>query len=511
MSATKMTRRELAWKGLASSGAVLALGAAGSATPLSSVPAARLLTENDPSSNRGVTRYVAEFVVNTTYRGIPANVIEIGRKSILDGLGLALVGSVVKTGALSRAYFNSLGLLSGGATVIGTSMKVSPRFAAFANGTGIHSEDYDDTQAPGGLHQNFGLLHPTDNTLPVALAFGEVKGVSGRDLMLAYHLGVEVECKICQAINPRHYVDGFHTTGTCGTFGAATVAAKLHGLDAHWTANAYGIAGAEASGLRANFGTMTKPFQAGHAAESGVVAGDLSALGWTASLDVLEDPSGFFHAAGGGYNPKYLMGKLGNPWTFASPGVAIKPFPSGLVTHPGMTGMLKLINENHIRADEVESVTVGVNDYVPKDLFYHDPHTALEGKFSMEFCIAALLLYGKAGLNQFQDNVVNSPEVQSMIKRVHLVVDPRANAAGSDWTRTYITIHLKDGRMISGSADYAKGTPQNPMSYDEVAAKFHECMDFAKWPSQKAKAVIEMVRGLENVSNVSALTALLSA
>jgi len=121
------------------------------------------------------------------------------------------------------------------------------------------------------------------------------------------------------------------------------------------------------------------------------------------------------------------------------------------------------------------------------------------------------LIYGKAGLNQFQDSVVNNPEVQSMIKRVHMVVDPRANAAGANWTRTFITIHLKSGRTISGSADFAKGTPQNPMSFDEVADKFQECVDFAKWPAQKAKAIVEMVRDLENVSNIKTLTALLTA
>src|SRR5579875_2059584 len=367
----KLTRRELAQKTLTTAAAAFLASASGNAKSSGFGPNASPLGEDKPPAKAGLTHYVAEFVVNTKYTDIPENVIEIGRKSILDGLGLALAGSVMKTGDLSRTYINSLGLADRGATVIGSSMKVTPCFAAFANGVGSHAADYDDSQLALGKDRVYGLLtHPTSPVLPVALALSEVKGASGRDLMLAYHLGVEVECKICQAINPRHYIDGFHTTGTCGTFGAATVAAKLHGLDVHWVATAYGIAGAEASGLRANFGTMTKPFQAGHAAESGVVAGDLSALGWTASLDVLEDPSGFFHAAGGGYNPEYIMGKLGKPWTFVSPGVAIKPFPSGLVTHPGMTEMLKLIKENHIRADQVESVTVGVNDYIPKDLFY---------------------------------------------------------------------------------------------------------------------------------------------
>ncbi len=511
MPNTKMTRRELAQKTLTTAAAAFLASASGNATPSGSGPSASPSGEDKPPAKAGLTHYVAEFVVNTKYADIPENVIEIGRKSILDGLGLALAGSVMKTGDLSRTYLNSLGLADRGATMIGSSMKVSPRFAAFANGVGSHAADYDDSQLALGKDRVYGLLtHPTSPVLPVALALSEVKGASGKDLMLAYHLGVEVECKIAQAINPRHYVDGFHSTGTIGTFGAATAAAKVHGLDAHWVANSYGIAGAEAAGLRANFGTMTKPFQAGHAAESGVVASDLSALGWTASLDVLEDPSGFFHAAGGGYDPQYIDGKLGDPWTFADPGVSIKPYPCGSLTHPGMTEMVKLINENHIRADRVENVIIGVNRDVPKAIFYHDPHTALQAKFSMEFAMASLLLFDKAGLNQFEDSVVNSPEVQSMMKRIHMVVDPRSDAAGLDKMRTYITIHLKNGHTITGMADFAKGSPANPMSLDEVAAKFEDCAEFAKWPTHKTKAAIAMVRGLENVSNVQALTALLS-
>ncbi|MGH9437285.1 MAG: MmgE/PrpD family protein, partial [Terriglobia bacterium] len=307
------------------------------------------------------------------------------------------------------------------------------------------------------------------------------------------------------------YLGGFHSTGTVGTFGAATAAAKLHGLDAHWTTDACGIAGAEAAGLQASLGTMTKPFQAGHAAESGIVAADLASLGWTASLKVLEDPGGFFHAFGGGYDPSYIVGKLGNPWTFASPGISIKPFPCGSLAHPGMDKFLSMVEENNIQPDRVESVIVGVNHDVPKALFYHDPHTALQAKFSMEFCIASLLLYRKAGLTQFRDNVVNRPEVQNVIKRVHLVVDPRADAAGYNKMRTYITIKLRDGRTLTGFADFAKGSPAHPMSYDEVAAKFQDCANFAKWSRQKAKAIVEAVRSLENVSNVSKLTALLAA
>ncbi len=459
----------------------------------------------------GLTRQVAEFIVKTTYTDLPAEVLELGKKSILDGLGLALAGSVAKSGELCRAYLKSLALALGEATVIGSPMKAPVRFAAFANGVGIHADDYDDTQLAVAKDRTYGLLtHPTTTALPAALGLAEARAMSGRDLMLAYHVGVEVESKIAEAIAPRHYEDGFHTTGTCGTFGAAGAAAKLLKLDAERTARALSIAASQAAGLRENFGTMTKPFHAGHAAECGVVAADLAALGWTAAEQILEAPRGFFRAAGGGYDPGAILGKLGNPWTFVSPGVSIKPHPSGSLTHPGMTELARLIKEHNIRAEQVERLDVGTNRNMPNALIHHQPGDGLQAKFSMEFCMAALLLYGKAGLNEFTDQVVQRPEVQSMIRRVHFGVHPEAEAAGYNKMTTIIEIRLKDGRTILGRADFGKGSPANPMSYDEVAAKFLDCAAFAKWPGTKAKAVVDMVGKLEDTPDVRKLAALCS-
>ena len=165
---------------------------------------------------------------------------------------------------------------------------------------------------------------------------------------------------------------------------------------------ALGIAGSEAAGLRENFGTMTKPFHAGRAAESGVVAAEFASLGWTATDEILESPRGFFHAAGGGWDPAAIMGKLGNPWTFRSPGISIKPSPSGSLTHPGIGEMLRLIRENHIMADQVASVDVGTNKNMPNALIHHDPKDNLQAKFSMEFCMAAALLFGQRGSRPVQ-------------------------------------------------------------------------------------------------------------
>ena len=166
----------------------------------------------------GLTAEVAGFVLETGFSDLPTVVVENGKKSILDGLGLALSGSVAASGGIVRKHLEGLSLGEGPATVIGSEMRVAPRFAAFANGVGIHADDYDDTQLAVAPDRVYGLLtHPTAPALPAALATGEARGANGADVMLAYHVGVEVECKIAEAINPRHYQTGFHATATCGT------------------------------------------------------------------------------------------------------------------------------------------------------------------------------------------------------------------------------------------------------------------------------------------------------
>jgi len=458
-----------------------------------------------------LTTHTAEFVVNLKLADIPAETLELGKKSILDGLGLALSGSKAETWKFIQEYLKPFAFPPrGGAAVLGSAVRLPARFAAFANGVAIHVDDYDDTQLAVGKDRVYGLLtHPTVCVLPAALATAEVEGKSGKDLLVAYHSGVEVECKIAEAISPRHYEDGFHSTGTCGVFGGAAACAKLKGLDVVHTSRAFGVAASHAAGLRENFGTMMKPFQAGHATESGVVAADFAAIGWTAAEQILEAPRGFFHAYGGTYDPSAIVDRLGNPWTLQNPGVSIKPFPSGSLTHPGMTELLRLIRANSIRAVDVERVEVGTNHNMPNALIHHHPQTGLQAKFSMEFCMAILLLDGKADQTKFTDAVANRDDVQKMIERVRFYVDPEAEKAGYDKMTTIIKITLKDGRTISGRADFGKGSPSDPMSYDEVAEKFRGCAAFAEWPSSKANQVIDMVRRLEDLSDVRTLTALL--
>src|SRR2546427_11312480 len=245
------------------------LGVFAATVLVNSTKGARAVTSNDFPKSPGLTDYVGRFVATTKYEDIPPEVIELGKKSILDGLGLALAGSMAQTGTICRQYVENLGICDGKTTIIGSARKTSPRFAAFVNGISIHADDFDDTQLSAAKDRVYGLLvHPTVPVLPAIFALAVGKNISGREFLLAYQLGVEVECKIAEAISPRHYQDGFHSSGTCGVFGGTSACARLKGLDVGKTICALAIAASHAAGLRENFGTMMKPFQAGHATES---------------------------------------------------------------------------------------------------------------------------------------------------------------------------------------------------------------------------------------------------
>jgi len=488
------------------------LGAIASSAFLRPTKGAETPARRDFAKAPGLTEYVGKFVASTKYEDIPQDVIELGKKSILDGLGLALAGSRAQSGAICREYVEHLGICDGKASIIGSSKKTSPRFAAFVNGVSIHADDFDDTQLSAAKDRVYGLLvHPTVPVLPALLALTEGRTISGKDLTLAYHLGVEVECKIAEAISPRHYQDGFHSTGTCGPFGSAAACAKILRFELSKILNTFGLVASQSGGLRENFGTMTKPFQAGHAAESGLTSAELVGLGWTAAEQILEAERGFFHAFGGSFDPGAIMDRLGKPWTFISPGISLKPYPSGSLAHPAMTELARLIEGNKLQAAQVEKLDVGANHQMTTTLLHHRPKNGLEAKFSMEFCMAILLLRGKAGLGEFSDQVVQRADVQEMIDHVNFYVDPEAENAGYDKMTSLLKIHLKDGRTISGRAEFAKGSPSNPMSFDEAAAKFRGCAEFAEWPKDKTEKLIIYVKALDSVHDVSTLSPLLSA
>ena len=279
------------------------------------------------SASSSLTVEVAQYASDVSYESIPPDVIRRAKEAFVDGIGVMLAGSRSEASEIIGRYVRELG--SGGrSTVIGGDLTLPAQYAALANGVSGHALDFDDTQISSAPDRVYGLLtHPTVPVLAASLATAEEMGAGGKDLLAAFCTGVEVSCKIAEAIKPRHYREGFHPTGTIGVFGAAACASRLMGLAPEQTRHAIGIAASKSAGIRAAFGTNTKPYHAGAAAENGVVAAKLARLGYTTDPDALDGRWGFFQVAGGGADSELLRGKLGNPYVLVDPGVSIKPYP----------------------------------------------------------------------------------------------------------------------------------------------------------------------------------------
>jgi 2-methylcitrate dehydratase PrpD len=451
----------------------------------------------------GLTAEVAEFVACVSAGEIPDDVGRLAKRSILDGLGLAVAGSRSRAAQIAAAEVASYGPLVSESSVLGTGASTAARFGAFLNGLAIHADDFDDTQLAVSSDRVYGLLtHPTAPVLPAVLALGERDGRSGGEVLAAYAVGVEVATKVAEAIDPRHYNDGFHSTATAGSIGAGAGAARILELDEETTAIALGIAASSAGGLRENFGTMTKPLHAGRAAENGVVAASLAAAGFSAAANVLEARRGFFQAAGGGHDPAMIHDRLGRPWTFSDPGISIKPHPSGSLTHPAMGAFLDLVLEHDLRPADVALVRVGTNRHMPNALIHHRPTNELEAKFSMEFCIAILLLERRAGLAEFTDDVVNRADIQELISRVTFEADPAADEGGFREMTSLIEVTLRDGRILRTRAKFGKGSPANPMRDDELIDKFLGCLEWGGVGGPIGREVAERVLALEGEASI---------
>ena len=332
-----------------------------------------------------LTEYVADFAHGLEHEDIPQSVRETAIEHILDGYGLALSGHAEEGHRIMRRYAERVAC-AGEVLVLGTSIRSSAEVAALVNGLAMHAMDYDDTQLSTNRDSVYGLLtHPTTPVLGAASAAAELVGAGGRDLLTAYVAGVEVACRTADASNPRHYNSGFHSTGTFGAIGAAVAAGRLMGLTREQMRHALGIAAPLGGGYRENFGTMTKPLHAGQAAEAGVFAARLAADGFTAATNILEAKRGLYNASSDGYEPSRIEGRLGKPFFFEDPGISIKPYPSGSLSHPGQDAVLELVREHDVRPEDVEEAVAGTNSAMPNALIYAMPQTALEAKFSFPF------------------------------------------------------------------------------------------------------------------------------
>ncbi len=449
----------------------------------------------------GATGEIAEFIVKSRWDELPPGAIEQAKRAILDSVGVMLAGSVDPPARIVQQIAES----EGGAplaSVLGTPLRTGGVWAALANGTAGHALDFDDT--------NFAMMgHPSVPVLAAALAAGELALADGRALLHAFLLGFEVETTLGEVVNPAQYTRGFHATGTLGALGATAASAKLLDLDPIQARHALAIAASQASGLKENFGTMTKPFHAGHAARSGLLAALMAREGFTASEVALEGPQGYLRVLGTQTDdPAPALARLGAPWKILTSGVAVKPYPSCACTHSIIEALLELREAHRLRPEEVREITVGVASMVPNILIHHDPRTGLEGKFSAEFCAAAALVDGRVGIATFTDEKTTDPAIRAAMGKVRMVVDPTVptDLERHVWTR--VTVKLADGRRLEVPPREVRGHPSVPFSREALRQKFEECAAVALM-RDRVGSVGEILETLENCPDLRSLTAIL--
>jgi 2-methylcitrate dehydratase PrpD len=423
----------------------------------------------------GLTEAAARFAVGLTFEDIPAEAIRIARRCVLDGLAVQIGGSEQNALKVLGRYVDTIGGEAQSRLVGNASRRVPAHLAALWNGLAGHAMDWDDTQLSESPGRAYGLLcHPTIPPLSAALAVADMLGhVDGRRFLTAFVAGFEVECKIAEAINPDHYMRGFHTSGTIGTFGAAVAAAKLLELDLAGMRQVLGIAASMAAGIRANFGTMTKPLHVGRSSENGVTAALLVHHGFTANEDALDGQWGYLTIAGPGGDPELVMERFGRPFSIVTPGVSVKPYPSGVLTHPAMDALRTLLADEHLGDADVAAVHIFAGSNVLKPIRFDFATKELEAKFCFNFLLAAILVSGRAGKHEFTDAFVTSPAVQDAQRRVHVHFDPDIEAMGFGRIRSRIEVEARNGcRLVRWADERYRGGPDNPLTDAELEGKF---------------------------------------
>ena len=449
----------------------------------------------------GLTRDVAGWVARTSIED--AAVMDAARSAIIDTVAVMLAGaSEPVTRIVAEAVEEE-----GAAPVadrLGARLRTSMEGAALVNGVSGHALDYDDVNRSA-------IGHPSVAVLPAALAAGQGAGVSGRRLLEAYVLGVEVMTKLGRAMGTAHYRTGWHATSTLGTLGAAMAAGKVFRLTPEALEHALAIAVSEASGSRQNFGTMTKPFHPGHAARCGVLAARLARKGMTGDPTILEAPLGYFalfsygEAATGG-----IGDALGNPYDVVSPGMNVKRYPCCYATHRAADAALDLVREHELRAGDVESAEVVVPPGGLAAVTRNRPRTGLEGKFSLPYVVAAAVLDGRVTLETFTDEMVQRPEAQALLRAVRPIEDPSIPVEFNAIEEGYVVVKVRrrSGTVLERRVDYPRGAPQNPLSQAELHDKFRDCARGVLSREQGERA-LALLTSLEDLPRLDELVAAL--
>jgi len=447
-----------------------------------------------------VTDSLARFVSTTDLSAMPDKTLANAKLHVLDTFGVALAGVTTEVAGIALAYCQGLGA-SDEASIWGTQAKTSVSTAAFANGLLAHALDYDDWDA--FIH----VGHPTSMIVGAALPLAEHIGATGKDLLKAYVLGMEVICKI--AANAPNVQDrGFHSTPVFGSLGATVACASLLKLPVDKIKAALGIAASGAGGIHRQQGSMVKPFHAGNSARNGAEAALLADKGFTADAAIFEAPRGFCDTFFGPDTCNFdkMVENIGKPYFLESPGMGLKWHPCSAPQFLAADAALHLKREHKINFADVVKMEVSIP---PKRYARHyaaEVKTGLRGKFAINYVVAMCFLDGKLEIATFTDDKVNRPEVQDAFNKVQVICDESIPEPGPYCP---VSVELKNGMRHSYTAKIAKGDPRNPMTEDEVTEKFHGNVK-AVLSEDRTRNLITAAQNLETVDNVQKLASLLT-
>ena len=443
----------------------------------------------------GITRALARFVTSTRQEDLPPDVMELAKMCFLDWLGCALIGSTTETGHIFFGLARELGGAAE-ATIVGGA-KTSSLNAALVNGATSHELEFDDVHRAS-------ISHPGAPVIPAALAAAERMSASGAEFLASIVVGYDVALRIGEGVNPSHY-RFWHTTGTCGTFGAAAAAGRLLGLDEGPMLDALGNAGSQAAGLWEFVadGAMTKVLHTGKAAMNGLLAALLAARGFSGATRILEGERGFFKATSLEEDVGGITSGLGSHYKIRE--VGIKAFPCCGHTHTTVTAALDLANAQGLAVDRVQGMKIRTYSTAIRVAGNTNPKTPREAKFSLPYCAMAAMEYGKVGLDQFAPAVVTDESMRELLDRVELVVDTELEAAYPAKCPAIVEVQTTGGEFFAARADSAPGDPETPMDRGQQLAKFRDLAATALAPD-RIEQIIAQAAGLHMVEDMRDIT-----
>ena len=438
---------------------------------------------------------IAEKIVAIRYEGLPAEAVHWAKAAILDTVGVTLAGANEDCTRIVEKTL-AVGGGNGACLIFGSDRRIGPLDAALVNGTAAHALDFDDvSNSLGG--------HPSAPILPAIFALADQHDCAGKAFIAAYVAGFETETRIARGVHFHHYEKGWHPTATLGVFGATAACCHLMRLDAARTATALAIAASFASGIKANFGTMTKPLHVGHTAHNALFAAMLARDGFTANHEAMEHKQGFLEVFNGPgtYNTEAMLKDWGNPYDVVRPGPGFKQYPCCGSTHPPLDALLALRAEHAMPADKIVRIDSWTH---PRRLAHTnrpDPKSGLDAKFSVQYCLARAVLQGQIRLEDFEGDAYDDPTVRALMTRIH------ADARTDEALGAEVRVTFADGQVISQKVSAALGRgPDNPMPEGALAAKFVNCASRALPPAAIAR-LQQMLETLETAPSVKAVVA----